>query len=273
MRLPLNGLAYAGPQSDRAMATYPPRSLRHEYDLYVENEIESYKDSVPRSTLLSIGDEAVARLRQQEQLALDEMVLWDEVDRIIKLRLRVPSYQSWRRRRLRMLEKYRRPEHWGIQPTDALVRAIRPRAEAHVLVAGENVHDAVLYFAANGCEVTAVEREEEVIDRVMSAAAAVGLAQRVHGSACDLGRWAPQIPLSAVVCTPAAFRGLCADERARVIALLQGATEAGGVHVVETAAVGQPTMTLEELTTRYVGWDISVECNIATAGTFLARRP
>jgi hypothetical protein len=254
------------------MANFPPRSLRHEYELYVEHEIESYKDSVPRSAILSIGDEAVARLRQQEQLALDEMVLWDEVDRIIKLRLRIPAYQSWRRRRLRMLEKYRRPEHWGIQPTDALVRAIKPMAETHVLVAGDNVHGAVLYLAANGCEVTAVEREEEVIDRVMSAAAAVGLTQRVHGRVCDLGRWSPQLPLSAVVCTPAAFSGLCPDERARVIALLQSATEDGGVHVVETAAAEHTVVTLEELATRYAGWDISVERNVAAAGTFLARK-
>jgi hypothetical protein len=254
------------------MASYPPRSLRHEYDLYVEHEIECYKDSVPRSALLSIGDEAVAALREQEQLALDEMVLWDEVDRIIKLRLRIPSYQNWRRRRLRMLAKYRRPEHWGIQPTDALVRAITPNAETHVLVAGAKGHGAALYLAANGCEVTAVEPEEAVIDRVMSAAAAVGLTQRVHGRVCDLGRWSPQLPLSAVVCTPAAFSGLGSDERARVIRVLQSATEHGGVHLVETIVAGQAVMTLEELATRYAGWEISVERGVEAAGTFLARK-
>ena len=35
------------------------RSLKHEYELYVEREIEDYKDSIPRSAILSIGDEAV----------------------------------------------------------------------------------------------------------------------------------------------------------------------------------------------------------------------
>ena len=100
------------------------RSLRHEYELYVEREIEDYKDSVSRSVILSIGDEAVASLRAQEQLALDEMVLWDEVDRIIKKRLRIPTYQTWRRRRLKMLAKYKQPEHWGLQPDEPLVRAI-----------------------------------------------------------------------------------------------------------------------------------------------------
>ena len=34
------------------------RSLKHEYELYVEHELETYKDSVPRSALLALGDEA-----------------------------------------------------------------------------------------------------------------------------------------------------------------------------------------------------------------------
>ena len=67
------------------------RSLKYEYELYVEREIEDYKDSIPRSAILSIGDEAVSRLRAQEQVAFDELVLWAEVDRIITSRLRIPS--------------------------------------------------------------------------------------------------------------------------------------------------------------------------------------
>ena len=47
------------------MALHTQRSLKHEYELYVEREIEEYKDSIPRSAILSIGDEAVSRLRAQ----------------------------------------------------------------------------------------------------------------------------------------------------------------------------------------------------------------
>ncbi len=43
------------------MALRPQRSLRHEYELYVDEEIENYKESIPRSALLSVGDEAVSR--------------------------------------------------------------------------------------------------------------------------------------------------------------------------------------------------------------------
>ena len=44
------------------MAQRPARSLKHEYELFVEREIENYKESVPRSVLLSIGDDAVRAL-------------------------------------------------------------------------------------------------------------------------------------------------------------------------------------------------------------------
>lgn len=251
-----------------------PRSLRHEYELYIEREIETYKNSVSRSVLLSIGDEAVAILRAQEQLALalDEMVLWDQVDSIIKKRLRLPAYRTWQRRRLKFLEKYRQLDQGEPGPMDALVRALSPIAEKHVLVAGERAQETALYLAANGCNVTALDHEEEVLDRVMHAAAAAGIATRVHAHVCDLGQWSPDLPLHAVICTPTAFAGLSPRERARVIELLQGATTDGGVHLVETIIAGQAAMSVEELTTRYTGWDISVDGRDESAGTFLARK-
>ena len=52
------------------MASRPQRSLKHEYELFVEEEIENYKDSIPRSAILRIGDEAVANLQAGEQTAL-----------------------------------------------------------------------------------------------------------------------------------------------------------------------------------------------------------
>jgi hypothetical protein len=248
-----------------------PRSLRHEYELYVEREIEGYKNSLPRSVLLSIGDEAVAALRAQEQLALDEMVLWDEVDRIIKARLRLPTYKAWRQRRLRILKKYRNPGHWGMEPTAAIVREIHPTAEKHVLVTGERAQGAALYLAANGCSVTTLDAED-VVDRVMDAAAAAGLIGRVHGHVGGLDGWSPPIPLHAVICTPSAFDGLDPRERARVIGGLQSATTEGGVHLVQTIVAGQEVVTLEELTTRYTGWEISVERDTEVSRTFLARK-
>jgi len=44
------------------MTTRLPRSLRHEYQLYVEREIEDYKNSVSRSYLMGVADEAMRQL-------------------------------------------------------------------------------------------------------------------------------------------------------------------------------------------------------------------
>jgi hypothetical protein len=248
------------------------RSLKYEYELYVEREIEDYKDSIPRSAILSIGDEAVSRLRAQEQGSFDELVLWGEVDRIITSRLRIPAYSTWKRRRLKLLAEYRRPEHWGMKPDAPLVRAIQSGAESHVLVTGPRVSESTLYLAANGCNVTAVGEAPDVVERVMSAAEAVGLARKVNAFFSPLSEWEPDGPLTAVVCSPVAFAGLSVLDRARVIEVLKSATLDGGVHLVETIAAGQSAMTIDELRSQYRGWSISVEREDSTAPTFLARK-
>lgn len=248
------------------------RSLKHDYELYVEREIEEYKDSIPRSAILSIGDEAVAALRAQEQVVFNELVLWDEVDRIIRKRLNIPAYATWRRKRLKLLAEYRRPEHWGMQADTPLVRAIPPRADSRVLVAGDHAPRSALYLAANGCAVTTVAEEPDVVERVVSAAEAVGLTRKVTGCVGTLSAWSPTGPLTAVVCTPAAFANLSEAEKARVIRVLQSATLDGGVHLVQTIVAGQTALTIDELEARYAGWAISIEREAASARTFLARK-
>ncbi|MEX2179119.1 MAG: hypothetical protein WD801_10445 [Gemmatimonadaceae bacterium] len=256
------------------MATRTARSLRHEYELYLEQEIENYKESIPRAAILAIGDEAAAKLASEAQFTLTELLLCEEVDRIIFRRLRLPAYNTWRRKRVKMHEEMRRPEHWGMSASDALVRTIgesRPEHGAsHVLIAGMSAERSALFFAANGCDVTAIESEEEPIRRVLEAAIQAGLAERVHAVAGELAHWTPEAPLRAVVCSHAALNALAPRERARVIAVLQGATSDGGVHLVETIAAGSNA--IDELRARYSGWEISVESEHGEAQVFLARK-
>jgi hypothetical protein len=246
------------------------QSLQHEYTLFVEQEIEHYKESVSRGVLLKIGDEAVQTLATQQQLALTELILCDEVDRIIKARLRLPSYQTWRRRRLRAIKDYSRPERWGLRPDEPIVREVPTASDGHVLVAGAAAEGPALYLAAKGCAVTSVETQEDVVDRVISCAVEVGLTGRVRGFVSDLGTWRPDIPLNAVVCMPAAFEGLSDSERAHVITLLQNATADGGVHLVQTLVAGRRALSVEELRQRYNGWQ--VELRDDERETFLARK-
>jgi hypothetical protein len=253
------------------MASRPTRSLKHEYELCIEEEIESYKESIPRSALLSIGDEAVASLSEQPQFALTELLLAEEVDRIIFRRLRLPSYQTWRRRRLSLLRELKRPEHWGLHPDDVVVRAVKPAGETRVLVAGAAAEAPALYLAANGCEVTAV-LEEDVLERVLAAAAAAGMAERVHAHLTDWSVWVPEAELHAVIVTTAALQGLTAAQRARVIRMLQSATADGGVHLVQTVDLSRTAPSLRELESRYAGWSVSVERESSGGDMFLARK-
>ncbi|HYW31644.1 MAG TPA: hypothetical protein VE869_09075 [Gemmatimonas sp.] len=265
------------PQSStRGPPINSPRSLKHEYELYVEREIEDYKDSVSRSSLLKIGDEAVAVLRNEAQQTLTEIVVWQEVDRILAKRLRLPSYATWKRRRLKTLEAYRRPEHWGLDANSVLVRALKDTSDRHVLVAGASQEGPALYLAARGCAVTTIEPEQDAVERVVRAAEAAGLTRWVRSYCAELGAWAPDVELHAVVCSPSAFAGLSPQDRDRVIEVLQSATVDGGVHLVESIVAGTDAssvaLPMDELRSRYRGWTISIEPASGTRETFMARK-
>lgn len=255
------------------MATRAARSLRHEYALYIEGEIENYKESIPRSAILAIGDEAAAKLAAEPQFVLTELLLLEEVDRIIFRRLRLPKYETWRKKRMKLQDELRRPEHWGLHADDAVVRTIAAanvNNSAHVLLAGESAERSALFLAANGCEVTAIEDEEDAVERVMRAALQAGLAERVHAVAAGLTQFHPASPFNAVVCSHAALDALTQDERERVIAVLQSATRDGGVHLVETIVAGSAA--IEELRARYTGWSISIEADRTDSQVFFARK-
>ena len=253
------------------MATRP-RSPKHEYELYVELEIERYKDKVPRRTLLAIGDEAVKSLETQAQTSLTELLLCAEVDRIIKQRLGLQPYAAWKRKQAKTIAEWKKPERWGMGADDALVRAAKSASPGHFLLAGAIEEGPALYLAANGCEVITLDPDEETLERVHVAAAAVGLTSRIHGLVADHGSWSPDGPLNAVVCAAAAFSGLSDAERRRAIALLQSATTAGGTHMVGTSAHGMRLFPIEELRSVYLGWQVSVERGGTSTETFLAMK-
>lgn len=75
----------------------PPRSLKQAYLDWVEAQVEDYKESVPRSELLRIADEAVEELRvnQRGQYQLTELLLLEAVDRKIIRALRLPGFRAW----------------------------------------------------------------------------------------------------------------------------------------------------------------------------------
>ncbi|MBI3567578.1 MAG: hypothetical protein HY084_05180 [Gemmatimonadetes bacterium] len=250
-----------------------PRSLQHEYSMYVDREIEAYKESVSRAHLCGIADVAHATLEGELQLGMRDVLLAAEVDRIIARRLKIPSFETWRRRLLRNASEPKRPEYWGLRADTPLAHALnRASLSAEVVVTGARVQGSALYLAANGCHVTAIEPEHDVVERVLVAAEEAGLESRVRGLTTELSQWMPDGPVAAVVLTPAAFAGLGPSERERVIAALQLATLDGGVHLVETIIAGQEAITEDELRQSYAGWDLSFVQEPGAAKTLVARK-
>ena len=93
-----------------------PTSLRRLYLEWVEEQIEDYKDAVPRSQLIQLAEQVVAELEvsRSGQYQLTELLLLEEVDRKIVKLLKLPGYRSWSRE---YLESAR---HGAPAPTVAL---------------------------------------------------------------------------------------------------------------------------------------------------------
>ena len=148
------------------------------------------------------------------------------------------------------------------------MREVPTTFDGHVLVAGAAAEGPALYLAARGCAVTSVETEEAIVERVISCAVEVGLTGRVRGFVSDLGVWRPDIPLNAVVCTPAAFGGL-SDSSADTSITFSERHGHGGVHCGDVSG-WTTALSVDELRQRYLGW--TVELQDDERETFLARK-
>jgi hypothetical protein len=107
---------------------------------------------------------------------------------------------------------------------------------------------------------------------VIAAAQAAGLTDHIRGLIGSIGHWSPDVPFSAVVCSSRAFENLSASDRWLVIDRLQDATRRGGVHLVEPIIGGDAPMTVDELRSRYDGWEISARRPTAAPESFFARK-
>ncbi|MDQ3555526.1 MAG: hypothetical protein M3409_01940 [Gemmatimonadota bacterium] len=75
----------------------PLRSVRRAYLGWVEEQVEDFKDAIPRSELLRLADEVVADLQVTDrgQYQLTEVLLCTAIDRHIARLLNLPSYRRW----------------------------------------------------------------------------------------------------------------------------------------------------------------------------------
>ena len=93
-----------GTETRRTRSRRPPPSLKQQYHEYVLQRIETYKNSLGRSSLLEIGTEAAGEMQDANsgQFLLTEVLMQEAVDRLITRRLRLPSFTKWKQQHAKL---------------------------------------------------------------------------------------------------------------------------------------------------------------------------
>ena len=251
----------------------PARSLRQEYEEFLFQRIEEYKNALSRAELLEIGDEAVRELdvAAADQYLLTEVLLLEHVDRIIARRLRLPSFQRWSRTHRALRAAQREPTHWEIEATSPLVpwaRRLEPGDAAVVI--GAAALSAALFMAAHDVEVLLLDQDLSAVEGAEARAVTEQLAGRFHALVVRFGSWMPDVPVSVAVLHPSTLADLDAEPRLRLIEDLQVRTSPGGVHIVLPPRVRG--LATDHLLPLYAAWEVERRPR-GRRGGFAAAKP
>jgi hypothetical protein len=255
----------------------PSRSLKQEYQEFILQRIEEYKNALPRGELLEIGDEAVRELQTsaQDQYLLTEVLLLEHVDRIISRRLRLPSFPRWRQKHRALREAQREPTHWGLDHAHPIV-AWAPRLEPGdlVVVVGAAALAEALFLAAHDIEVFLVDQDLGAVEAAEGRAVTEQLAGALQALVINFGSWFPDLSPSLVVLEPKSLADLRAKDRATLIADLQARTRSGGVHILLSPGASRSVIPLgpEALQALYGGWQVQRSRRTKRSG-FTATKP
>jgi hypothetical protein len=241
-----------------------PRSLKQEYQEFILQRLEEYKNTVPRAELLKIGDEAVRELQAsaQDQYLLTEVLLLEHVDRIIARRLRLPSFPRWRQKHRALREAQREPTHWGLDRGHPIVPwAARVEPGDVVVVLGAAALGEALFLAAHEAEVFLLDQDLGAVEAAEGRAVAEQLAGAFQALVINFGSWFPDLSPSLIAIAPACLGNLRAKQRASLVGDLQTRTPTGGVHVIlppPAPAENREVIPLapEALQTLYRGWQL-----------------
>ncbi len=256
-----------GPRRDRRH-----QSLRQEYQEFLLQRIEEFKDQLSREQLLAMADEAVQELDagSEDQLVLTEVLVLEHVDRMIMRRLNLPSFRRWRDRHVKLRRAQREPTHWGLASgTPLAAAAVRLGDGCVALVAGRQASGAAFYLAAYEWPVLFIDQDVSVVESVEARAAAESLAMRFQALVVAPGCWFPDVSPDLAVLDRSLLGRLDHDRRTRFLDALRSHTNPGGRHCVLPGA-DDPGPSLEALRQDYAGWETDVDDR---RGWFLAVKP
>jgi hypothetical protein len=253
-----------------------PRSLRQEYQEFILQRIEEFKDRLPRDRLLAIGDEAAQELATsaQGQYLLTEVLLLEHVDEIIFRRLKLPSFRRWTQKHRALRTAQREPTHWGLEPRTPLAALARRLEPGDVtLVVGAGALPAALFLAAHDVEVFLLDPDLHAIEAAEGRAVSEQLGARFQALVVQFGAWLPDVTIDLAVLDAAALAATKSRDRRALVVDLQARTRACGVHVMLPPAETPAVIRLEpeSLESLYHGWEIE-RAKKSDRGAFVATR-
>lgn len=256
----------------------PPSSLRQEYQEFLLERIEEYKNALSRADLLQIGDEAVRELEAgaHGQYLLTEVLLLEHVDRVIARRLKLPTFKRWVQKHRALRQAQREPTHWGLPAAHPLVSwAGRLEPGDVTVVIGGAAQAEAMFLAAHDVEVFFVDQEIHVVEAAEQRAVTEQLGARFQALVIQFGSWFPDVLPAVAVIDPSALSPARSRDRQALVKDLQVRTRPGGVHVVLGRGGSPQVISLASgaLHGAYVraGWDI--ERRKGKRGGFVATKP
>ena len=256
-----------------------PTSLRQQYADFIEQRIEEFKEQLSRQKLLSLGDEAVRELEvaPTDQLVLTEVLVHDHVDRIIKNRLKLPTFRRWRERHVKLRRAQQQPTHWGLD-TDTPLKGLAHCLEEHdlALVVGAGAEPAGLFLAAHDARVLFIDRELPFVEAAESRAASESLGLRFEALVVAFGAWfPPEVEPAVVVIDPLTLGKLERPLMTELVNLLQERTVGGGAHVITTSPGAQDVVPVapDAMQSMYNGWVVDRGSRAGRTRWFSARKP
>jgi hypothetical protein len=255
-----------------------PESQRRQYEEFVEQKIEEYKDHLSRPELLGIADDAVRELEMStaDQLVLTEVLMLDHVDRLIRKRLRLPTFRRWRERHRRLRQAQQEPTHWGID-VDSPLRELALCMEDgdSALVVGTGIAPCGYLLAAYESHVVLIDQDLAMVESTERRAASEGLAGRFEALVVSLDGWFPDVAPTLAVIDATVLARLDSSGRHALLSALQRQTTEGGVHTVVPPAPHAEAPPLEDgaLETLYDDWEIGRAEHARGTGWFVARKP
>lgn len=212
-------------------------SLKQQYQEYLLQRIESFKNSLSRRELLALGDEAVNELgaAQSDQFLLTEVLMAETVDRLIHKRLALQPYKRWSKGFRELRAAQREPTRWGIErrsPVTQLLPRLEPGDTAFVL--GADAAPVAYLLAAHEVSVMFCGDDMTHVDQVESRVADEALGHCCGTYVAPTGQFPPDLPaqVSIVVVDTGVLDPHTSNQRREILERLMHRTIEGGVHII-----------------------------------------